>query len=207
MINYRLDCSNLCSDFKEDISFQFSLGFTALLRRFTGNKSTSLLFQNNATKFMQNFPQQQQPGNDQLKKEMMSRKLSGSNLNSFALPNNGDQAGNLLVLLQGFQMATSRSNVVLVAVGGIVSSKLNETNNKPDVLISSFNSKVWRGLGWRILAITGSLYGLCYAYERLMWTRKTQEKLFKKQYADYASSKLKLIVDLTSQNAAGQVQQ
>lgn len=131
MINYRLDCSNLCSDFKEDISFQFSLGFTALLRRFTGNKSTSLLFQNNATKFMQNFQQQQQqqqqPGNDQLKKEMMSRQLSGSNLNSFALPNNGDQAGNLLVLLQGFQMATSRSNVVLVAVGGIASAKFNET--------------------------------------------------------------------------------
>jgi len=66
---------------------------------------------------------------------------------------------------------------------------------------------VWKGLGWRILAITGSLYGLAYLYERLMWTRKTQEKLFKKQYADYASSKLKLIVDLTSQNAACQVQQ
>lgn len=77
--------------------------------------------------FQQQQQQQQQPGNDQLKKEMMSRQLSGSNLNSFALPNNGDQAGNLLVLLQGFQMATSRSNVVLVAVGGIASAKFNET--------------------------------------------------------------------------------
>ena len=41
----------------------------------------------------------------------------------------------------------------------------------------------------------------------MMWARKAQERLFKKQYADYASSKLKLIVDLTSQNAACQVQQ
>lgn len=82
-------------------------------------------------------------------------------------------------------MVASKSNVVLIAVSGIV----------------------WRGLGWKILAITASLYGLCYLYERLMWTRKTQEKLFKKQYADFASSKLRLIVDLTSQNAAGQVQQ
>lgn len=71
----------------------------------------------------------------------------------------------------------------------------------------NIEKQVWRGLGWKILAITGSLYGLCYLYERLMWTKKTQEKLFKKQYADYASSKLKLIVDLTSQNAACQVQQ
>ena len=105
---------------------------------------------------------------------------SDSNLNSFS-----SQTNNFLTLVQGLQIVTSQSNIILLAVGGIV----------------------WRGLGWKILAITGSLYGLCYLYERLMWTRKTQEKLFKKQYADYASSKLKLIVDLTSQNAACQVQQ
>jgi mitofusin len=66
---------------------------------------------------------------------------------------------------------------------------------------------MWRGLGWKILAFSGGLYGLIYVYERLMWTRRAQERLFKKQYADYANSKLKLIVDLTSQNAAHQVQQ
>ena len=70
-----------------------------------------------------------------------------------------------------------------------------------------FFFKVWRGLGWKILAVTGTLYGVVFAYERLMWTKKAQERLFKKQYAEYATSKLKLIVDLTSQNAAGQVQQ
>ncbi len=56
------------------------------------------------------------------------------------------------------------------------------------------------------MAITGTLYGLVFLYERLMWTRKAQERLFKKQYADYATSKLKLIVDLTSQSAADQVE-
>lgn len=186
MINYRLDCSNLCSDFKEDISFHFSLGFTALLKRFTGNKP-NMFFQSNANKFL-NLQGGVQGGHDEKarQKELQARYTqTNSNLNSFALPNSNSDASNLLVILQGFQMATSRSNVILVAVGGIV----------------------WRGLGWKILAITGSMYGLCYLYERLMWTRKTQEKLFKKQYADYASSKLKLIVDLTSQNAACQVQQ
>jgi hypothetical protein len=40
-----------------------------------------------------------------------------------------------------------------------------------------------------------------------MWTKKAQERAFKRQYADYASSKMKLIVDLTSGNASAQVQQ
>jgi hypothetical protein len=70
MINYRLDCTNLCSDFKEDISFQFSLGFTALLRRFTGTKSTTALLHANAAKFMQNLHQ------PEANKELMSRQLS-----------------------------------------------------------------------------------------------------------------------------------
>jgi len=188
MINYRLDCSNLCSDFKEDISFHFSLGFTALMRRFTGNRSLVFPHNNTTTKLFANglFNSQKSSADESdQKKELQSYSYqqTSSNLNSFAFQN--DQTNNLLLVLQGFQMVANKSNVVLFAVGGIV----------------------WRGLGWKILAITGSMYGLCYLYERLMWTRKTQEKLFKKQYADYASSKLKLIVDLTSQNAACQVQQ
>ncbi|CAF1020744.1 unnamed protein product [Brachionus calyciflorus] len=173
LINYRLDCTNLCADFQEDVSFHFSLGFTALMRRFTGNKN----FNMGTTQFFMNSPNLFRSQHEE-RKEVQA--TSSSNLNPFH-----SEQSNFLVLLQGFQMVASKSNVILFAVGGVV----------------------WRGLGWKILAVTGSLYGLCYLYERLMWTRKTQEKVFKKQYADYASSKLKLIVDLTSQNAASQVQQ
>jgi mitofusin len=191
MINFRLDCSNLCSDFREDISFHFSLGFTALMRRFSGNKqfNPNTMFAKNLFNLASSANQSSNPQDIINQKESQARSYQSdtSNLNAFSsvTSNNNDQTNNLLILLQGFQMVASRSNVVLFAVGGIV----------------------WRGLGWKILAITGSLYGLCYMYERLMWTRKTQEKLFKKQYADYASSKLRLIIDLTSQNAAGQCQQ
>lgn len=121
--------------------------------------------------------------NDKKEMQSISYSSNNSNLNPFGASSN--DPNNLLVALQALQVVTSKSNFILIAVGGVV----------------------WRGLGWKILAITASLYGLCYLYERLMWTRKTQEKLFKKQYADFASSKLRLIVDLTSQNAAGQVQQ
>merc|ERR1719516_316950 len=31
---YHLNCDNLCSDFQEDLSFKFSLGFSCLMARF-----------------------------------------------------------------------------------------------------------------------------------------------------------------------------
>ncbi|XP_047988337.1 transmembrane GTPase Marf [Leguminivora glycinivorella] len=62
-------------------------------------------------------------------------------------------------------------------------------------------------VGWRIVAVTGAVYGALYLYERLTWTAKAQERLFKKQYVAHASNKLRLIVDLTSANCSHQVQQ
>lgn len=151
------------------------------MRRFTGNNTlrTKPLF---STSNFFSFDNNNNASSSKVDKDLQSMQNTqvSSNLNSFS-----SQTSNLLFIMQGLQIVTSQSNIILFAVGGIV----------------------WRGLGWKILAITGSLYGLCYLYERLMWTRKTQEKLFKRQYADYASSKLKLIVDLTSQNAACQVRQ
>lgn len=55
------------------------------------------------------------------------------------------------------------------------------------------------------MAVAASLYGGLYMYERLTWTRKAREKAFKRQYVDYASNKLRLIVDLTSSNCSHQV--
>jgi mitofusin len=58
-----------------------------------------------------------------------------------------------------------------------------------------------------VIAVTGALYGLLYLYERLTWTTRAKERCFKQQYVEYASSKLRLIVDLTSSNCSHQVQQ
>ena len=67
--------------------------------------------------------------------------------------------------------------------------------------------QVAKAAGWRVIAITGAIYGLLYIYERLTWTNKAKERNFKRQYVDYASQKLKLIIDLTSSNCSHQVQQ
>jgi len=58
-----------------------------------------------------------------------------------------------------------------------------------------------------VIAVCGAIYGLLYVYERMMWTKKAKERAFKRQYVNYATSKLKLIVDLTGANCSHQVQQ
>ncbi|XP_015605448.1 transmembrane GTPase Marf isoform X2 [Cephus cinctus] len=62
-------------------------------------------------------------------------------------------------------------------------------------------------IGWRLIAVTGAIYGALFLYERLTWTNKAKEREFKKQYVDHATKKLRLIVDLTSANCSHQVQQ
>uniref|UniRef100_A0A674NL52 Mitofusin 1b n=1 Tax=Takifugu rubripes TaxID=31033 RepID=A0A674NL52_TAKRU len=66
---------------------------------------------------------------------------------------------------------------------------------------------VYRAVGWKLIALSASLYGFLYLYERLMWTTKAKERCLKRQFVDYASEKLQLIVNFTSANCSHQVQQ
>ncbi|KAG5305534.1 MARF GTPase, partial [Acromyrmex insinuator] len=61
-------------------------------------------------------------------------------------------------------------------------------------------------VGWRLIAVIGTIYGALYLYERLTWTNKAKEREFKRQYVTHATKKLRLIVDLTSANCSHQVQ-
>ena len=70
-----------------------------------------------------------------------------------------------------------------------------------------FLFQLFKTVGWRVLGASMALYGGLYAYERLTWTTKAQEQIFKRQYVDHATKKLRLIVDLTSHNCSHQVQQ
>ncbi|XP_054459171.1 mitofusin-1b [Anoplopoma fimbria] len=80
---------------------------------------------------------------------------------------------------------TSRTSMSVIIVGGVV----------------------WRTVGWRLIALSASLYGLLYLYERLTWTTKAKERSLKRQFVDYATEKLQLIVSFTSSNCSHQVQQ
>lgn len=68
-------------------------------------------------------------------------------------------------------------------------------------------SQLLKTVGWRLIAVTGCLYGCLYVYERVTYTNSVRERRFKRQYVDHATRKLRLIVDLTSSNCSHQVQQ
>lgn len=127
-ISYRLDCSNLCSDFHEDIRFKFSLGLTSLWKRWIENHPSDI---------------------------------------------------------QSSPVLSSKSGLLTLGICGFV----------------------WQYIGWKVIGVVAGFYGSCYLYEKLMWTKQAQERAFKRQYADYAASKMRLIIDLTSGNASDQVKQ
>nr|XP_048718948.1 mitofusin-1 isoform X3 [Caretta caretta] len=118
-LSYDLNCHSLCSDFQEDITFRFSLGWTTLVNRFLGPK-----------------------------------------------------------------------NAHRVLVG-----------------LADPTSQVWRTVGWKLICLSLSMYGLLYLYEKLTWTTKAKERAFKQQFVNYATEKLQMIVSFTSANCSHQVQQ
>lgn len=66
---------------------------------------------------------------------------------------------------------------------------------------------LFKTVGWRVLALTGAIYGGLYMYERLTWTTQAKCREFKRQYVDHVARKLRLVVDMTSANCSHQVQQ
>ncbi|RLU16551.1 hypothetical protein DMN91_010619 [Ooceraea biroi] len=62
-------------------------------------------------------------------------------------------------------------------------------------------------IGWRLIAVTGAIYGALYLYERLTWTNKAKEREFKRQYVGHVTQKLRMLVDITAGNWSQQVQQ
>lgn len=83
------------------------------------------------------------------------------------------------------KLSSSRTTITVLAVGGCLI----------------------RVIGWHVIAITSTIYGLLYVYERVSWTNRAKENAFKKQYVQHATKKLRLIIDFTSANSAHQVQQ
>lgn len=84
---------------------------------------------------------------------------------------------------------------------------LQRMTNSEIVMNSTVSVQMLKTVGWRLILITGSVYGLIYLYERLTWTNKAKEREFKRQYVTHVTKKLRLIVDLTSANCSHQVQQ
>uniref|UniRef100_A0A3Q2T690 Mitofusin 2 n=1 Tax=Fundulus heteroclitus TaxID=8078 RepID=A0A3Q2T690_FUNHE len=167
-LTYDLACDKLCSDFQEDISFHFSLGWTMLVNRFLGPKNTR--------RALMGY-------NDQVPRPMALTPVSTS---MPPFPQSSMTQEELMVtMVTGLASLTSRTSMGVLVVGGVI----------------------WKAVGWRLIALSLGLYGLLYVYERLTWTTKAKERAFKRQFVEYASEKLQLIVSYTGSNCSHQVQQ
>uniref|UniRef100_A0A4W5JZN9 Mitofusin 1b n=1 Tax=Hucho hucho TaxID=62062 RepID=A0A4W5JZN9_9TELE len=163
-LSYDLNCATLCSDFQENIEFQFSMGWTALVNRFLGPT--------NANRAL-----------------MLCMVQSPRPPLSLSLPSPQDAALSqedlMMSMATNLASLASRTSMSMVIVGGVV----------------------WRTVGWRLIALSASMYGLLYLWEKLTWTTKAKERALKRQFVDYATEKLQLIVSFTSANCSHQVQQ
>uniref|UniRef100_A0A673Z127 Mitofusin 1b n=1 Tax=Salmo trutta TaxID=8032 RepID=A0A673Z127_SALTR len=167
-LSYDLNCATLCSDFQENIEFQFSMGWTALVNRFLGptNANRALML---------------------ITRSLSTTPSSGPSSVAIAQPQDAALSQEDLMMSMATNMASlaSRTSMSMVIVGGVV----------------------WRTVGWRLIALSASMYGLLYLWEKLTWTTKAKERALKRQFVDYATEKLQLIVSFTSANCSHQVQQ
>ncbi|XP_075338247.1 mitofusin-1 [Odontesthes bonariensis] len=149
-LTYDLGLIALCADFRENIDFQFSLGWTALVTRFIGAANAK-------------------------------RALGG--------PGRGLQEGStfkdemVVSIATGLVSVTSRASMAVLVIGGVV----------------------YRSVGWRIIALSLSLYGLLYLYEKLTWTDASRERALKQQFIQHAARCLSAVIPFTSSSCSQQV--
>ncbi|XP_065656566.1 mitofusin-2 isoform X2 [Hydra vulgaris] len=190
-VSYELDVPNLCSDFQEDISFQFSLGWSNLISKYVAPRNPRLAFMLGATfkPHMINLPPDpltvtphKNPSDQAASKN--DRVISiRQNLPDPLLNFDDDEL--TMAVIQGLSsLSSSTAMAFVVAV-----------------------SLVWKAVGWKLVALGVSSYVTIYLYERAMWTNAAKEKTFKKQFVEYATERLRLIVSFTSKGCSHQIEQ
>uniref|UniRef100_A0A8C9SWZ8 Mitofusin 1 n=1 Tax=Scleropages formosus TaxID=113540 RepID=A0A8C9SWZ8_SCLFO len=96
-LRYDLNCAALCTDFREDIDFHFSLGWTALVNRFLGPASAKKVLETYILPLQVTHPLQSTPPLCSREEEI------------------------LLSLATGLASLTSRTSMSVVVIGGLVS--------------------------------------------------------------------------------------
>ena len=142
---YHLNCENLCSDFQEDLRFRFSMGLVSMIQRFLGGGGRQSSVRRVAT----------QTASDSVAANMSAipRGLKASHspvtpTNEFFVP----QDDWSLVSKVAVASLTSQGTMGGLIVGGLL----------------------LKTVGWRVIIVTGAVYGALYGYERLTWTSQVR---------------------------------
>ncbi|XP_031164391.2 mitofusin-1-like isoform X2 [Sander lucioperca] len=149
-LTFDLGLAAICADFRENIEFQFSLGWTALVSRFLGNA--------NAKRALSSADARRQESSS-FKDEMV------------------------VSIATGLVSVTSRASMTVLVIGGVV----------------------WRSVGWRVIALSVSLYGFLFLYEKLTWTDASRERALKKQFVAHAAGRLRAVIPAVSAACSQQV--
>ncbi|KAM6918488.1 LOW QUALITY PROTEIN: mitofusin-1 [Xenentodon cancila] len=177
-LTYDLGLAAVCADFRENIDFQFSLGWTSLVTRFIGaaNARRTLSgpdLDHRRANVHAIFTQFQNRDGGVLIKLTFVSLQEGSSFKDEMVVN----------IATGLVSVTSRASMTVLVIGGVV----------------------WRSVGWRIIALSLSLYGLLYLYEKLTWTDVSRERALKQQFVQHASHRLKTVIPVTSSTCSQQV--
>lgn len=111
----------------------------------------------------------------------------------------------------GLVSVTSRASMTVLIIGGVVHPPLYyQSISNPSQCVSVCLRcvvllQVWRSVGWRLIALSLSLYGLLYLYEKLTWTNASQERALKKQFMEHAAQRLRAVIPVTSSACSQQV--
>ncbi|TKS74654.1 Mitofusin-1 [Collichthys lucidus] len=128
-LSYDLNCATLCSDFQENIEFQFSLGWAALVHRYLGSVNAQ-----RALKLMDQKFQASRPA-------LPPACTPSSGPPSRITPPNNEtalmtQEDLMVAMANNVASLTSRTSMSVIIAGGVV----------------------YRTVGWRLIALSASLY-------------------------------------------------
>ncbi|KAG9351227.1 hypothetical protein JZ751_025118 [Albula glossodonta] len=106
-LSYDLNCGTLCSDFQENIEFQFSLGWTALVNRFLGpaNAKRALMLVNHNLQVPRPLPTTPSAPAGSIPQDAMVT-----------------QEELMVTMATGLASLTSRTSMSMLIVGGVVGS-------------------------------------------------------------------------------------
>ncbi|XP_068582287.1 LOW QUALITY PROTEIN: mitofusin-1 [Cebidichthys violaceus] len=175
-LSYELGLVAQCADFQENIEFQFSLGWTALVSRFIGASNAKRALSGPDPR-LQVCPSRP----DALFYDLFVYFSSSPSLSLQETSTFKDQM--VVYIATGLVSITSRASMTVLVIGGVV----------------------WRSVGWRLLSVSLSLYGLLYLYERLTWTDSSRERALKHQFVDHVARRLRAVVHVAGSACSQQV--
>jgi len=104
-------------------------------------------------------------------------------------------------------------------LAGQVSHKSDSTSDSVVAILGSFTSiysgttigslavvaVVTKSVGWKVIMACAAAYCALYIYERVTWTAKAKYDAFRRQYINYTTNQLNLVVGIVTENCSTQV--